>query len=103
MVGAIPWIHQARKPSSPSHLATLRNHHIQIRYVPTPPARLGGLHLPDDVHSVNNTAIDHMLAIKEGRRYGCDEELRAVRVGTGILRLSALRPQTREGVGSEGC
>lgn len=89
---------------SPLHLATLRNNHIQIRHVPAASACLGGLHLLYDIHSVHNTTIDDMLAIKEGRRHSRDEELRAVRVGTGILRLSALRQQTgwRMGVGKRG-
>jgi hypothetical protein len=46
---------------------------------------MGGTKYSHDVHPVNNLAEDHMLPIQEGRRHRGDEELRAIRVGSGIL------------------
>lgn len=67
------------------HLAALGNDHIQVRHVPASVARLGILHLGDNVHAVHHLAKHDVLAVQERRRDRCDEELRAVGVGAGVL------------------
>lgn len=72
----------------PSHLTALRNHHVQVRHVLAPVARLGRLHLLDHIEAVHHLAEDDVLAVEEGRRHRRDEELRAVAVGARVLRQS---------------
>lgn len=67
------------------HLAALRDHDVQVGHVAPAAAGLGGLHLPDDVHAIDDLAEDDVLAVQEGRRHRRDEELRAVRVRAGVL------------------
>lgn len=67
------------------HLPTLRNRHVQIRHILAPASSLGCLHLPHDIHAINDPAKDDVLAVEEGCGYGGDEELGAVGVGTGVL------------------
>ena len=67
------------------HLAALRDYNIKIRHILASVSRLGGLHLLDDVHAVDDLAEDDMFAVEEGCGHGGDEELGAVGVGAGIL------------------
>jgi hypothetical protein len=67
------------------HLTTLSDDHVQIRYVLALVSGLGHLHLLDDVHAVDNLAEDGVLTIQEWCCHRSDEELRAVRVGAGVL------------------
>lgn len=67
------------------HLATLGNHNIQVRHVLAAISSLGVLHLPDNIHAVNNLTKHDVLTVQERGRDGGDEELRAVGVGAGVL------------------
>lgn len=69
----------------PSHLAALRNKDVEIRHVFAAAARLGSLHLADDVHAVRDASKDDVFPVEEGRGHGGDEELRAVCIGASIL------------------
>ncbi len=73
--------------SSISHLATLRDGDILIRLLPR---RARVLDLPHDVHAVGHLAEDDVFVVEEGCWDGGDEELAAVGVGAGVLRLWGL-------------
>ena len=74
--------HSPSRPSqSPSytgipslHLTALGNDNVQVRNLLAFVPRLGVLHFPDDVHTVDNLAKDDVLTVKEGGRNCGDEE-----------------------------
>lgn len=67
------------------HFTALRNDNIHIRHVLAAVARFRGLHLLDDVHTVDDLAEDDVLAVEEGGGDGGDEELGTVGIRTSIL------------------
>lgn len=67
------------------HFSALRDDNVHVGHILTTVAGLGGLHLLDDVHAVDDFAEDDVLVVEEGSGNGGDEELGAVCVGTGIL------------------
>lgn len=69
----------------PSHLPTLRNHHIERRFLASH-ARI--LDLAHDLHAVGDAAEDDVFVVEERGGDGADEELGAVCVGAGILLFS---------------
>lgn len=95
-------------PLSLSHLAALRDGDVQIGDVLAAAARLGGLHLADNVHAAvaDDAPEDDVLVVQEGGGHGGDEELAAVAVGAGVLfvlEVSCVGWLARpEGKGSEG-
>jgi len=65
-----------------SHLPTLRNNDIRRRLLAS---KSGILHLPHDIHAIDNLAENDMLVVQERRGHGGDKELGAVGIWTGIL------------------
>ncbi len=68
-----------------SHLTALGNRHIQVRHVPSSSSSLSPLYLLDDVYAIYHLAEDNVLAVKMGRRYRSNEELRSIGIWSGIL------------------
>lgn len=71
----------------PLHLTALGDGNVHVWDVLATVARLGVLHLLDDVEAVHNLAEDDVLAVKEGRWHGGDEKLGSVGVGSRVLSL----------------
>lgn len=71
------------------HLSALSNHHVEIRNVLPAVPRLRRLHLLHNVEPIDDLAEDDVLLVQEWRGHGGDEELRAVGVGAGVLRVLA--------------
>jgi len=65
-----------------SHLPTLRNDNVRSRLL-RPKSSV--LHLPHDIHAIDDFAEDDVLVVQERCGHGGDEELGAVGVWTGVL------------------
>lgn len=76
------------------HLATLYNYNILVRLVPR---RSGILNHADNVHTIDNLAKHHVLAVQKRSRDGSDKELAAIRVGPRVLPHPVSTPSPTQG------